>query len=52
LAGEKNLDKLLRSMSPVLIAAYYHDHIFIQAKFAERAFSILSKYSNKKTNYV
>ena len=29
-----------------MIAAYYHDHIFVQDKFAERAFGILSKYDN------
>lgn len=29
-----------------LIAAYYHDHVFVQSELAERAIGILSEYSN------
>ena len=29
-----------------VIAAYFHDHVFVQSEFAERAIGILSEYSN------
>ena len=32
-----------------VIAAYYHDHVFVQSELADRAIGILSGYSNLKT---
>ena len=32
-----------------IIAAYFHDHIFVQSELAGRAIGILSEYSNLKT---
>jgi len=32
-----------------IIAAYFHDHIFVQSELADRAIGILSEYSNLKT---
>jgi hypothetical protein len=29
-----------------VIAAYFHDHIFVQSELADRAIGILSEYSN------
>jgi len=31
-----------------VIAAYYHDHIFVQSKLADRAIGILSEYRTQK----
>ena len=32
-----------------VIAAYFHDHIFVQSELADRAIGILSEYSTQKT---
>ena len=32
-----------------IIAAYFHDHIFVQSELADHAIGILSEYSNLKT---
>lgn len=33
-----------------VIAAYFHDHVFVQSELADDAIGILSKYSNQKQN--
>ena len=56
MSGITELDELLRSMSPKLvegeyvfctvIAAYYHDHIFIQPESAQSAVAALKEFSD------
>ena len=55
MTGTKDLKKLHSSMSAKLsehqisaniIAAYYHDHVFVPAKSAETALSLLLEFSS------
>ena len=48
MSGSKNLDYLLREASPLLdsdsyvLAAFYHDHIFVPMADTDRAMSALA----------